>query len=104
MVGDARIHRGDVQSVDLYLTDISPKSEPRIPGPIRTMPCKWVADLGGCWEEITFQETRDSGFLLGRLEDLWWRVPRYKPLSVGVVLLDLIHARHPASARSLRAR
>jgi DNA polymerase IV len=52
----------------------------------------WVADLGGCWDEITFQETRDTGFLLGRLEELWRRVPRYKPLSVGVVLLDLVPA------------
>src|SRR4051812_29996450 len=48
----------------------------------------WVADLGGWWDEITFLETRDTGFLLARLEQLWHRVPRYKPLSVGVVLLD----------------
>jgi hypothetical protein len=27
-----------------------------------------------------------------RLEQLWRRVPRYKPLSVGVVLLDLVPA------------
>jgi DNA polymerase-4 len=52
----------------------------------------WVADLGGYWDEITFQETRDTGFLLARLEQLWRRVPRYKPLSVGVVLLDLVPA------------
>src|SRR5439155_2286664 len=35
----------------------------------------WVADLGGWWDEITFQETRDTGFLLARLEQLWHRVP-----------------------------
>jgi DNA polymerase-4 len=52
----------------------------------------WVGDLGGCWDEITFQETRDTGFLLARLEDLWPRVPRTKPLSVGVVMLDLVPA------------
>ena len=39
-----------------------------------------------------FHETRDTGFLLARLEELWKRVPRYKPLSVGVVLLDLVPA------------
>jgi hypothetical protein len=37
----------------------------------------WVADLGGWWDEITFQETRETGFLLVRLEQL--RVPDYKP-------------------------
>jgi len=39
-----------------------------------------------------FHETRDTGFLLARLEQLWRRVPRYKPLSVGVVMLDLVAA------------
>ena len=52
----------------------------------------WVGDLGGWWEETDFHETRDTGFLLARLEELWQRVPRYKPLSVGVVLLDLVPA------------
>jgi hypothetical protein len=52
----------------------------------------WVADLGGWWDEITFLEARDTGFLLGRLEQLWQRVPPYKPLSVGTVLLDLVPA------------
>jgi DNA polymerase-4 len=52
----------------------------------------WVADLGGWWDETDFFETRDTGFLLARLEDIWKRVPRTKPLSVGVVLLDLVHA------------
>src|SRR5439155_948928 len=27
----------------------------------------WVGDLGGWWDEITFLEMRDTGFLLGRL-------------------------------------
>ena len=31
-------------------------------------------------------------FLLARLDQLWPRVPRYKPLSVGVVLLGLVPA------------
>jgi DNA polymerase IV len=52
----------------------------------------WTGDLGGWWEETDFHETRDTGFLLARLEELWERVPRYKPLSVGVVLLDLVPA------------
>jgi DNA polymerase IV len=54
----------------------------------------WVGDLGGWWDEMSFNETRDTGFLLGCLDQLWPRVPRYKALSVGVVLLDLV----PASA------
>jgi DNA polymerase-4 len=52
----------------------------------------WVSDLGGFWDEITFQETRETGFLLRRLDQLWSRVPGYKPLSVGIVLLDLVPA------------
>jgi DNA polymerase-4 len=52
----------------------------------------WVGDLGGWWNETDFHETRDTGFLLSRLEELWRRVPRYKALSVGVVLLDLVPA------------
>jgi DNA polymerase IV len=52
----------------------------------------WTGDLGGFWEEIDFHETRDTGFLLARLEQIWKRVPRHKPLSVGVVLLDLVPA------------
>jgi DNA polymerase-4 len=52
----------------------------------------WVADLGGWWDETDFYETRDTGFLLARLEEIWQRVPRTKPLSVGVVLLDLVPA------------
>ena len=54
----------------------------------------WVADLGGFWDETDFHETRDTGFLLARLDELWHRVPRTKPLSVGVVLLDLVPADH----------
>ena len=49
----------------------------------------WIGDLGGFWEETDFHETWDTGFLLTRLDEVWRRVPRYKPLSVGVVLLDL---------------
>src|SRR6516225_4547583 len=52
----------------------------------------WVGDLGGWWDETDFHETRDTGFLLARLEEIWRNVPRYKPLSVGVVLLDLVPA------------
>jgi hypothetical protein len=51
-----------------------------------------IGDLGGWWDETDFHETRDTGFLLARLEELWKQVPRYKPLSVGVVLLDLVPA------------
>ena len=51
----------------------------------------WVAELGGWWDETDFHETRDTGFLLARLDQLWHRVPLYKPLSVGV-LLDLVPA------------
>jgi hypothetical protein len=52
----------------------------------------WVGDLGDWWDETDFHETRDTGFLLARLEEVWKRVPRHKPLSVGVVLLDLVPA------------
>src|SRR5271155_5857084 len=52
----------------------------------------WIGDLGGWWDETDFHETHDTGFLLGRLEEIWRRVPRTKPLSVGVVLLDLVPA------------
>jgi DNA polymerase-4 len=52
----------------------------------------WVGDLGGWWDETDFHETRDTGFLLARLEEIWQRVPRITPLSVGVVLLDLVPA------------
>src|ERR1700730_8647321 len=55
----------------------------------------WIGDLGGFWDETDFHETRDTGFLLARLEELWQRVPRYKPLSIGVVLLDLVPCRLP---------
>ena len=54
----------------------------------------WIGDLGGWWDETDFLETRDTGFLLTRLEEIWRRVPRTKPLSVGVVLLDLVPAVH----------
>ena len=51
------------------------------------MHLSWVGDLSGWLDETDFHETRETGFLLGRLEELWQRVPRYKPLSVGVVRL-----------------
>src|SRR5580658_5852833 len=54
----------------------------------------WIGNLGGFWEETDFHETQDTGFLLARLDELWKRVPRTKPLSVGVVLLDLVPAAH----------
>ena len=54
----------------------------------------WIGDLGGWWDETDFHETRDTAFFLARLEEIWQRVPRYKPLSVGVVLLDLVPADH----------
>jgi hypothetical protein len=41
----------------------------------------WVSDLGGWWEETDFYETRDTGFLLARHEQLWRRAPRTKPAS-----------------------
>ena len=52
----------------------------------------WVGDLGGWWDEMSFNENRDTGFLLGCVDRLWPWVPHYKPLSVGVVLLDLVPA------------
>jgi len=39
-----------------------------------------------------FRKPATPASSLPRLEDLWRRVPRYKPLSVGVVLLDLVPA------------
>jgi len=50
----------------------------------------WLGDLDGSWCDIGFQETRDTGFLLARLEELWATLPPYKPLAVGVVLLQLV--------------
>ena len=35
----------------------------------------WIGDLGGWWDEVSFNETRDTGFLLGCLDQLWPRVP-----------------------------
>jgi hypothetical protein len=37
----------------------------------------WIGDLGGWWDETDFHETRDTGFLLARLAQIWRRVPRY---------------------------
>ncbi len=50
----------------------------------------WIGDPGGCWDEISFHATRDIGFLLACLGKLRRQVPRDKPFSVGVVLLDLV--------------
>jgi hypothetical protein len=61
-------------------------------GPPLTRASVWIGDLGGWWDETDFHETHDTAFLLARLDQLWRRVPRYKPLSVGVVLLDLVPA------------
>jgi DNA polymerase-4 len=55
---------------------------------------RWMGDLGSWSNEISFQETCETSFLLGRLEELWSGVPSYKPLSVGVTLLDLVPAQH----------
>ena len=63
----------------------------------------WVADLGGWWDEISFQETRETGFLLARLDQLWLRVPDYKPLSVGDRAARPC-SRQPASAGFIRGR
>ena len=54
----------------------------------------WTGNLGGWGDETDFCETQDTGFLLARLDEIWQRVPKYKPLSVGVVLLDLVPADH----------
>ncbi len=52
-------------------------ASPAGPGPASAS--KWIpARVGTC--------------LLARLDQLWPRAPRYKPLSVGVVLLDLVPA------------
>jgi len=53
----------------------------------------WVADLGGWWGETDFhRDNATPAFFSPRLEEVWQRVPRTKPLSVGVVLLDLVPA------------
>jgi hypothetical protein len=49
----------------------------------------WIGDRGGFWDEISFHETRNTSFLLACLGKLRRQVPRYKPLSVGVVLRGL---------------
>jgi len=52
----------------------------------------WLADLGSWWSEINSPRAAITGFLLGRLDQLWTEVPAYKPLSVGVVLARLVPA------------
>jgi hypothetical protein len=54
-------------------------------------PGSWISAAGGWWDETDFHETRDTGFLLARLEEVWPRVPRYKPFSVDVVRTSLNH-------------
>ena len=49
-----------------------------------------ISAAGGMRSDFTRRD--DTGFLLARLEQLWPRVPRYKPMSVGVVLLGLVPA------------
>jgi len=51
-----------------------------------------VSDWGKFWDEVGFHETQDTDFLLGRLTELWRKVPRMKPIKVGVVLLGLVPA------------
>ena len=63
----------------------------------------WIGDLGGWWDETDFHETRDTGFLLARLEQLWQRVPRYKPLTRRRRAARP-GSRRPASAGSVRGR
>lgn len=55
---------------------------------------RWLGDLGSWWNETSFQETRNTGFLLARLDELWQGMPQFKPLSVGVTLLGLVPAIH----------
>ena len=31
----------------------------------------WIGDLGGWWDETDFHETRDTGFLLALVGDIW---------------------------------
>lgn len=52
----------------------------------------WLGNNGSHWDDIGFQETCDTGFLLARLENLWGRLPPFKPLAVGVVLFGLVPA------------
>jgi DNA polymerase IV len=53
---------------------------------------RWVGDTGSWWNETGFPETRDTGFLLARLNEIWREVPSFKPLTVGVTLLNLVPA------------
>jgi DNA polymerase-4 len=53
---------------------------------------RWSGDLGDWSNETTFHETQDTGFLLRQLKRLFETVPLYKPLSVGITLLDLVPA------------
>jgi DNA polymerase-4 len=53
---------------------------------------RWLGDLGDWSNETTFHETQDTGFLLRQLARLFETLPSYKPLSVGITLLDLVPA------------
>jgi DNA polymerase-4 len=65
----------------------------------------WVGHQGGWWDDIGFNETCDTGFLLARLENLWARVPPLKPLAVSVVLLGLVPAaRHQGDLFTINPR
>jgi DNA polymerase-4 len=65
----------------------------------------WAGHQGGWWDDVGFHETRDTGFLLARLEELWARVPPMKPLKVGVVLLGLVPAtRHQGDLFAVQPR
>jgi len=52
--------------------------------------CHGSAISAASGTKLASHETRDTGFLLAGLDQLWVRVPRYKPPSVGIVLLDLV--------------
>jgi DNA polymerase-4 len=51
-----------------------------------------AGDWSRFWDEIGFHETQDTDFLLARLAELWRKVPRIKPIKVGIVLLGLVPA------------
>jgi DNA polymerase IV len=54
----------------------------------------WVADLGGWWDEPIFTRRMTPAFCSPASRRSGSGVPRTKPLSVGVVLLDLVPAAH----------
>ena len=50
---------------------------------------KWTQELGHHVCEQLFQETQDTGFLLGILMPLWRTAPPLSPLRIGITLADL---------------